>query len=172
MEEHAARLGLDDETREAIAAIVDESREQARELHGELRDLHREMRDLLSQETPVEADVMPQAEAIGRVETELHKHRLGTLIKIRALHTPEQREELARIREETRGRWLQPLIEACEIDAEHFCPDDDDRWSRRRCMRDHWNELSSDCQEAIEDARGEARRGLRGRPDRRGMGEF
>ena len=171
IEEHAARLGLDDETREAIDEIVDESREQGRELHGELRDLHREMRDLLSEETPDEAAVMQQAEAIGKIETELHKHRLGTLIKIRALHTPEQREELARIREETREQWRQPLIEAFEADADQFCPDDDGRWSRRRCLRDHREELSAGCQAAIEGARGEARRG-RGKPGRRGTGEF
>jgi len=98
IEEHAARLGLDDETREAIDEIVDESRMRARELRGELRGLHDEMYDLLSQETPDEAAVMQQAEAIGQVETALHKHRLETLIKIRALQTPEQRAELMAIR--------------------------------------------------------------------------
>jgi Spy/CpxP family protein refolding chaperone len=172
IEEHATRIGLDDETQEAIETIVDESREQARKLHVELRGLHREMHDLLSQETPDEAAVMQQAEAIGAAETELHKHRLGTLIKIRALHTPEQRGELARIREETREKWLQPLIEACEADLDQFCPDEDGRWSRRRCLRDHWDELSSDCRDAIEFAGGEARPGPRGKPGRRGMGEF
>ena len=122
------------------------------------------MHDLLSQETPDESAVMQQAEAIGQAETELHKHRLGTLIKIRALLTDEQRAELIRIREETRAQWLQPLIEACEADVDQFCPDDEDRWSRRRCLRDHWEELSADCQDAVEAARGEARRGHRGRP--------
>ena len=33
----------------------------------------------------------------------MHKHRLSTLLAVRALLTPEQRAELTRIREETRG---------------------------------------------------------------------
>ena len=172
IEEHAAQLGVDDETLEAIETIVEGSREQARGLRVELRGLHREMRDLLSQETPNEAAVMQQAEAIGQAETELHKHRLGTLIKIRALLTEEQREELSRIREETRAQWRERLADSCEADVESFCPDAEDRWSRRRCLRDHSEELSADCRDAIESAKGEARRGRRGRPGRRGMGEF
>jgi Spy/CpxP family protein refolding chaperone len=172
LEEHADRIGLDDETRQAIEAIVDESRAQGQELREQLEGLHEEMRDLLDQETPDEATVMQQADAIGKLETELHKHRLRAMIKIRALHTPEQLEELAEIREETRERWLGPLIEACEPDAEQYCPDDVDHWARRRCMREHWEELSADCRDAIEDARGAGRRGMRGGPGPQPMGEF
>jgi Spy/CpxP family protein refolding chaperone len=157
IEEHAAELGLDDATRQAIDQIVDESRERARELHAELRDLHRGMRDLLSQDAPDESAVMQQAEAIGEAETELHKHRLGALIRIRALLTEEQRAELARIREEAREQWLEPATLACQADADHFCPDAEDHWSRGRCLRDHWEEVSPGCRDAIEAARSGAR---------------
>jgi hypothetical protein len=126
------------------------------------------MHDLLSQENPDEAAVMQQAEAIGQAETELHKHRIGALIKIRALLTDEQRAELIRIREETRSQWLRPLIESCEADVDRFCPDADDPWSRRGCARDHWEELSPDCQSAIEAGREKARRNHRGKPGERG----
>jgi Spy/CpxP family protein refolding chaperone len=81
IEEHAAELGLDDETRQAIDQIVGESQERARELHVELRDLHRAMRDLLSQDAPDESAVMQQAEAIGSRDR-AYKHRLGALIRI------------------------------------------------------------------------------------------
>ena len=172
IEEHTEQLGLDDETREVIDGIVDESRERARKLHGELRGLHREMHDLLSQENPDEAAVMQQAEAIGQAETELHKHRIGALIKIRALLTDEQRAELIGIREETRSQWRQPLIESCEADVDRFCPGAEGPWSRRGCARDHWEELSPDCRDAIESAREKARRGHRGKPGRRPMDEF
>ena len=103
IDEHAEELGLDDETREAIQRIVDDSREEARGFHDELRGLHDAMRTLLSQDEPDEAAVMQQAETIGKVETEMHKHRLSTLLAIRALLTPEQRAELTRMREEMRG---------------------------------------------------------------------
>jgi Spy/CpxP family protein refolding chaperone len=172
IEEHAAELGLDDETLEAIEEIVDESREQRRELSDELRGMHREMRDLLSQDTPDESAVMLQADAIGKAETELHKQRLAALIGIRALLSEEQREELSRIREETRAQWRQPLIDACAADIYGLCPGADDPWSRRGCARAHWDELSSDCQDAIGSAR--ARRGHhRGKHHgRRGMRGF
>ena len=169
--EHAAQLGLDDPTREAIDQIVDESRKRARELRGELRGLHQDLHELLSQETPDEAAVMQQAEAIGQAETELHKHRLETLIRIRALLTDEQRAELIGIREETRAQWLQPVIEACEGDVDQLCPDAEERWSRRRCLRQNWEALSAGCQDAVETAKGEARRG-RGKPGRRGTDEL
>jgi Spy/CpxP family protein refolding chaperone len=172
IEEHAAELGLDDETLEAIDQIVDESRERAQALRADLREMHREMRGLLSEDTPDESAVMQQADAIGKAETELHKQRLMALIGIRALLTEEQREELSRIREETRAQWRQPLLDACEADIEGLCPDAGGPWSRRGCARAHWDELSSDCQNAIESAR--ARRGHhRGKHHgRRGMGEF
>jgi Spy/CpxP family protein refolding chaperone len=159
IEEHAAQLGLDDETVDAIDQIVDESREKAQELHAGLRDMHREMRELLSQDAPDESTVMRQADAIGEAETELHKHRIGALIKIRALLTDEQREELRGIREETRTQWREHLVDSCGADIDRFCPDADDPWSRRGCVRHHWEELSSDCQNAVEAARARAHRG-------------
>ena len=174
IEEHAAQLGLDEETLQAMGQIVDESREKAQELHAELRDMHREMRDLLSQDAPDASAVMQQAEAIGQAETALHKRRLAALLEIRAMLTEEQRAELARIREETRTRWGKPQIEACEVDVDHFCPEAEAPWSRKGCVRDHWDELSSECRDGIEAARAKARRGHhRGsHHGRGGMGEF
>jgi Spy/CpxP family protein refolding chaperone len=158
IEDHAAQLGLDEETRGAIDEIVAESREQGRSLSEELRSMHREMRDLLSQDIPDEAAVMQQADAIGQAETALHKHRLAAMMRIRALLTDEQRAELSRIREETRQEWRRPLIEACEADFRQFCSEAEAPWLRRGCMRDHWEELSPDCQAAIEAGRGKGRR--------------
>ena len=174
IQEHASQLGLDEETVEAIEAIVDESREQTREQREELRELHREMRDLLSQDTPDEAAVMEQADAIGQAEVALHKHRLGALLKIRGLLTEEQRAELAEIRGEMRKRWRGPQIEACEADVDQFCPDSETPWSRKGCIRDHWEELSPECRDGIEDARSRFRGGRHrwGHRGRGGMGGF
>ncbi len=102
-DEHADELGLDPETREAIQRIVDDSRQDAEGFREDLHALHDAMRTLLSQDDPDEASVMQQAETLGKVETEMHKHRLSTLLAVRALLTPEQRAELTRIREEMRG---------------------------------------------------------------------
>ena len=106
---------------------------------------------------------------IGEAETGLHKHRIGALIKIRALLTDEQRSELARIREEAREQWRERLVDSCEADFDRLCPDAEGPWSRRGCVRQHWEDLSSECQDAVEAARARVHRGHHGRG---GMGAF
>lgn len=152
-EENVETLDLDEETLTAIRAIVEESRETGDQFHAELRELHQGMRELLSQDTPDESAVMQKVETIGVVETAMQKHRLGTMLKVRALLTPEQREELVRVREESRGHWRHALLEACEADLEAVCPEAEDRWSRRQCLHEHHEELSTECQDAINAAR-------------------
>jgi Spy/CpxP family protein refolding chaperone len=48
----------------------------------------------LEHENPDEAAVMAQADAIGALKTEAQKHRLRTMLQVRALLTPEQRTKL------------------------------------------------------------------------------
>ncbi|MEN8183256.1 MAG: Spy/CpxP family protein refolding chaperone [Myxococcota bacterium] len=164
LEEHAERLGLDDETREEIRGLVEESRETNRELRGEVRDLHREMRGLLEAEDPDESAVMAQADAIGGLETELHKNRLATMLRIRARLSPEQRAKLVELRKEYRHHpSREEVAEACEADAEALCSDADGRWARRRCMFEQREKLSEGCREAFAD--------LRDRPHRRHFGD-
>ncbi len=169
LEENADRLGFDEATRKAIHEIVEASRESAEDLGKELRDGRRELHELLSEGEPNEKKVMKQADIMGELETERHKHRLSTMIKIRALLTPEQRAELSRLREESREEWHRPMIGACRKDIEKFCADADDRWARRHCMREHRDELSEGCHAAIQEMKSE-RREHRDRPRPRGHG--
>jgi Spy/CpxP family protein refolding chaperone len=104
IEEHVERLGLDAKTLTAIRAIADASRKQEEASQEALRKAYDTMRELLSQETPDEATVMRQADVIGTLEMAKRKNRLRTLLHIRALLTPEQRQELIRIHEERHAR--------------------------------------------------------------------
>ena len=104
LERHAERLKLDDATRERIGTVGVEAMKEVQPLRQKLQDGRDEMRRLLEQDTPDEAAVMQQAERIGTLETELQKHRLRTMLRIRALLTPEQRQELVKIHEERRSR--------------------------------------------------------------------
>lgn len=104
LEEHATRLGLNEKTQVAIREIIDKSQDESRDLFQKLREARLKMRDLLSQDTPDVTAVMHQAEILGPIETETRKHRLGTMLRIRALLTPEQRQELMRIRKESMPR--------------------------------------------------------------------
>jgi Spy/CpxP family protein refolding chaperone len=161
IEEHAERLGLGDETLEALHEIVDESRERGKGLRVELRDAHEKMRELLSQEEPDESAVMKQAEAIGELELEERKNRLRATLRIRALLTPEQREELVQIRKEERGRRISRRMGACRDDVSRICPDAQPGRASVQCLSEHWDALSKECQSAFEDKprRGFGRRG-------------
>lgn len=110
LERNADRLGLDERTRAEIRSIADATREKARGLEEGLHGLHAEMRGILDQATPDLDSALRQAERVGAMETELHKLRLESMLKIRALLTPQQREELVRIHEERRRtRGHEPL---------------------------------------------------------------
>jgi Spy/CpxP family protein refolding chaperone len=105
LERNAGRLGLDAETLAKIRAAADASRPEHDRLEGELHALRLEMRALLSDDAPATDAVMGLADRVGAAETALDKHRLATLLEIRALLTPEQRRELVRIHEERRREW-------------------------------------------------------------------
>jgi Spy/CpxP family protein refolding chaperone len=164
IEEHADRLGLDDEARAAIRAIVDASHERAAELHEDHREAHRVLRDLLSQDSPDEAAVMQQAELLGTIETETTKHRLQTLLRIRALLTPEQREEMMGMHRGHREHHGRPemLLENCEGDLEKLCPDAGSPFDRMECLHEHADHVSEGCVSALETLRHE--RGFRRGP--------
>jgi Spy/CpxP family protein refolding chaperone len=102
LERDAERLGLDAETLARIRASADASRPERERRVDELHALRLEMRTLLAEDAPDRDAVMQLADRIGAAETALDKHRLATLLEIRALLTPEQRRELVRIHEE---RW-------------------------------------------------------------------
>ena len=97
LEQHADRLQLDEATRARIRRISEESRAEREEHRERLHALHDQMRDILRQDAPDEEAVMRKADEIGAAETAQQKHRLRTLLQIRALLTPTQRAELVKI---------------------------------------------------------------------------
>jgi Spy/CpxP family protein refolding chaperone len=149
IQENAERLGLSEETRTAIEGIVDDSHARAATLHDAHREARHALKDLLSQDAPDEATVMARAEELGRIETELSKHRLATMLRIRALLSPEQRSQLLEIRREKRAR-KEAAREACAAEIEQWCPDADSSWDRMRCLRENEARLSEKCAAALE----------------------
>jgi Spy/CpxP family protein refolding chaperone len=157
IEQHAERLGLDAETLDAIQKITDESRERGEALRMELHDAHRAMRDLLSGEAPDESAVLQQAEAIGELELEERKNRLRATLQIRTLLTPEQREELIRMREEFGPRGRRGPLGGCQADLRGVCRDAELGRAALQCLSQHWDELSEECRSMLE---GKPRRGF------------
>jgi Spy/CpxP family protein refolding chaperone len=105
LERHADELGLDADTRARIRQIAETSRDEEQPLATQLRALHEGMHQLLEGDAPKLDDVMHQADEIGALETQLRKHQLRTLLQIRALLTPDQRQKLVQIFEAKRARW-------------------------------------------------------------------
>jgi len=103
LERHADELGLSAETRAAIGEIAAKARQHERPASEQLRALHEQMRVFLDAESPKLDDVMQWADRIGAAETELKKQRLRTMLEIRTLLTPEQRQKLVQIFEQRRG---------------------------------------------------------------------
>jgi Spy/CpxP family protein refolding chaperone len=162
LDRYADRLGLDDETRAKIEAIVDRSKAAEKELSAQKETARDEMKALFSQELPDEAAVMKQAEEIGAIRTAMRKQFFRTLIDIRKQLTPEQRKQLLAIQNERRtdrNAMREELATSCEMDVANFCPGSETRFERMRCIRDHRDELSPACGAAIEEMK--SRRGLR-----------
>ena len=97
LEQNAERLALDAETLERIRAVADASRPEHERLADALHALRQDMRQQLGEDDPDRDAVMKLADRIGAAETALDKQRLATLLEIRALLTPAQRQELVRI---------------------------------------------------------------------------
>ena len=90
--ERAADLGIDAQTAKQIVTLAEAERDNVEALQQQLEDARADLHDLLEAEEPVRAEVMAAIDHLGSVETELHKTRVGVLLEIRALLTPEQRE--------------------------------------------------------------------------------
>jgi Spy/CpxP family protein refolding chaperone len=145
LERIASLLNLDAETEGAVRAIVEETRAEGRALHDEVWEHRRALRELLSQNTPDEAAVMAQIEALGEVETNAHKHRARTMLRIRALLTPEQRAQMVEMRGEQRER----VLDECAADLEALCADAEGGRAALGCLRRQLDEVSDACRGAL-----------------------
>jgi Spy/CpxP family protein refolding chaperone len=155
--EYAERLGLDKETLGTIRTIVDASRAQGETLRADLRQAYAQMRALLSQEGPNEAAVMQQADAIGALELAARKQRLQVMLRIRALLTPAQRQELIRIQETLHTRRRSDFMPACQAESTNFCPDAAPGRPHLECLYEHMADLSEACRTAIQGRKEDSR---------------
>jgi Spy/CpxP family protein refolding chaperone len=154
---HAEQLALDQETLATIRTLVDASRAQGEALRTELRQARAQMRALLSQEMPDTAAVMQQADTIGSLELANRKQRLQVMLRIRALLTPAQRQELIRLQETWRTRRRPAIMQACQGEGTALCPDAAPGRPYLECLYEHMTELSDVCRTALQDGRGDER---------------
>ena len=155
-------MDLDPATRAEIDAIVAETRAAGEQLREELESAEMGMRELLSQDAPALDLVMAQAELIGELETERRKHRLATMLAIRALFSDEERAALQQQRMERRDARFEQVRELCLADLEALCPDAENGQDVRRCLHEYRDLLSDGCADALPDRKRHHRRRFRG----------
>jgi Spy/CpxP family protein refolding chaperone len=171
IDRHGDELGLDAEARESIQAIVDESRSRAEQIRGEIRGGHEAMRALLSESTPDEDVVMAQHDRIEALKSKQRRNRLESMLAIRKLLTPEQREQLIGMREGWRrgrvegrrfgdedgpgggdwpGKGRHGPLAGCREDVANLCSESEPGRARLQCLDAEWENLSDDCRAAFE----------------------
>jgi len=168
--EHADELGLDENTRDAIDKLLEDSRDTAEQQRRDLHAAREAMRELLESDEPQKQEVMQQAERIGALELAAAKHRLSTMLEILALLTPEQRARLVALREERRAerreRMRDRLDAGCRQALDESCPDAQAGPEMFSCLYEHRDALAPACSESLE----RLRNGRRGRGDHHGPG--
>ena len=106
--DRAARwLELTDEQLVEIRKLVFAARRGHITMEADLELARLELHEMLDADNPTRADVMKQIDKVGQLETQTRKHKIGVLLEVRALLSPEQRTKLETGRHrfrEKRGR--------------------------------------------------------------------
>jgi Spy/CpxP family protein refolding chaperone len=114
IEKIADKLGVSEETAKQMKSLVYESKRKGIPLKAKGEAARLDLRELMDSDAPDEAQVMAKIEAIGQIQIEARKLRIGTMLKVRALLTPEQRKTLRKMmarrmgkkgRRGHRGKW-------------------------------------------------------------------
>jgi Spy/CpxP family protein refolding chaperone len=146
---HAERLGLDAETQAAIQEIVDDWGTRDAELRDEIERARARLHELLAQKDTDEAAVLAQQDALAALYAESHRRRLIATLRIHERLTPEQREELVRIRSEEGPPHRVPSRGACRDDLQSRCAGAAGA-AALRCLAEHWDDLDADCRDVLE----------------------
>jgi hypothetical protein len=149
-------LDLDAETEAAVQGVIDETRDEGRVLRDRVREAQDKLHGLLTGDAVDEAEVMAQAEVVSALETQARMHRLQTMLRIRALLTPEQRTKLTGVRRE----YWERAVDACASDVARLCPDARDVRDGMRCLAHQPDDLSQHCRGALPGGRHRRFRGF------------
>lgn len=90
----AEEIQLDAATHKKLEDMAYQAEKDITRAEAEVKVQRMELRRLLEQDAPDERDVVRQLEALNKLEYEVRKSRLTTLLKMRAMLTPEQRKKV------------------------------------------------------------------------------
>lgn len=87
-------LGLSDDQIKKIEDLIYQADKEKIDIQNELQKGRLEMQHLMSSDKPSEAAVFAQIEKVGAIQVKMKKNRVGLMLKVRAMLTPEQWEKL------------------------------------------------------------------------------
>ncbi|MEE3326591.1 MAG: periplasmic heavy metal sensor [Myxococcota bacterium] len=146
-------VGVDETVRNEIATISKSSESQAKDMHEKIHEARKGLRTLLEEDAPDSNLVMQQVEKIGALEIEADKHRLATMLSIRALLSPEQRIALEQLHEDHRdkrhGHKMRKVKRACGETLAGTCSDGQNDHEQIECLRNQESDTSDACKMAL-----------------------
>tara|TARA_B100001093_G_scaffold481945_1_gene513137 strand:- start:151 stop:516 length:366 start_codon:yes stop_codon:yes gene_type:complete len=98
------KLGVDEAIQTKIKSVVFESRKKTIGLKAKRDEQRLELEQMMSVSEPERSAVMQMIEQIGQTTIAMRKLRVGTMLTIRSMLTPEQRTELTILMERRRSR--------------------------------------------------------------------
>ena len=111
LERAADRLGLDDATLKSVKDQAYAAQKEMITLKADLQRARLDLRRMLDGEQPDRSQVMSQVDTVSKLQTALHKKRLGLMLDIRAMLTPDQVKQLKSMRGEMRSWKRQRRME-------------------------------------------------------------
>jgi Spy/CpxP family protein refolding chaperone len=156
LERMAAELQLDAKSKAQIKSIFDNSRAEAKALRTQVRQAKHRLHELLKQDMPRESEVLAQVDAVSALKAKLGRLRIKTLLRVRQLLTPAQRQKL-------RGLWesrRKAFQTACGADLQKLCPSIPEGFEGKhragRCLFHNQDKLSAGCRSLIQKHHGPA----------------
>jgi Spy/CpxP family protein refolding chaperone len=101
--EMAEEIGLDQAQVDEIDSILSQSRQEGKAIREQLREARGEMKSLMEADAPDERAVMAHIEEVGELKVELKKLKVGAMLDVRGIMTPEQFAEFKEIRKQKRS---------------------------------------------------------------------
>ncbi|MBI3782677.1 MAG: Spy/CpxP family protein refolding chaperone [Deltaproteobacteria bacterium] len=92
------KLGLSADQDQQVQAILDAAKTQREQQRSAVEAAMDKMHTLLEADSPDENAIMQQADTLGTLKTAQHKAMLHTLLQVRSILTPDQREKLKSMR--------------------------------------------------------------------------
>ena len=88
------KVGLNDQQVEKISQLQYQADREKLDIHHEIQKTRLDLEQHMQADKPSEAKVFAQIDKIGALETRLKKNRVGLMLKIRKLVTPEQWQKM------------------------------------------------------------------------------